>query len=504
MRPLIVVIAAALSASACREGEALPSADLAVVGESTRVRLETPWPSKTEWFDGKEVTLTAARGETLGIQVLHRVASPVSLEIRHEAIEVRGYEVTSFVVKHPSTAMYGGSKGRGTYPDALTPAAMPATNPAYFEIVVSPNATVGLIRGELAVGASRFPVSLTVVDVTLPKLDISAWAYGDPRELAWAAGAKGDPPRAKPSSAELACMKLFREHGVLFSPDVHLDWWPERRHLLSEARDVPVWIPRDPTKAGAVVRKWIEETKGTGQVPFTIPIDEPRSPEKKRKVLELARVVRDAGGGPNTFRYALTDDHRALYGELIDLYISLNAKREDQFPRWTYNGAPPHAGSMVLDAETPGTRTWGWIAWRWNIATWYIWDAIYWHDRHNRWGLPLPGRQLDPSVDPTSFNDGEDHGNFDGVLVLPKEGGCQGTLRLAAMRRGFQDKALLSHAARCAPKETERLAADVVPRALGDAPKGSPRSWSSDENAWERGRRRLLKLASSCAPADTQ
>lgn len=124
---------------------------------------------------------------------------------------------------------------------------------------------------------------------------------------------------------------------------------------------------------------------------------------------------------------------------------------------WTYNGAPPHAGSFLLDGVSPGARTWGWIAWRWNISLWYVWDALYWHDRHNRNGLPLPGKPLMPAADPTSFNDGGDR------------------------------------------PATEALAARVVPRALGDAPKKSAQSWSADESDWERARRELIQLA-TCAP----
>jgi hypothetical protein len=151
---------------------------------------------------------------------------------------------------------------------------------------------------------------------------------------------------------------------------------------------------------------------------------------------------------------------------------------------------------MVLDAETPGTRTWGWIAWRWQIPIWYVWDALYWHDRHNRRGAPLPGRALDPDRDPVSFNDGEDHGNFDGVLALP---GCQPTLRLAALRRGYQDLALLELAAACNRPAAEQLAAELVPRALGDA--GATSSWPSDEAAWEAARQKLIVLAGCQPPA---
>src|SRR5262249_41203802 len=102
-------------------------------------------------------------------------------------------------------------------------------------------------------------------------------------------------------------------------------------------------------------------------------------------------------------------------------------------------------------------------------------------------------RPLDLAKDPTSFDDGEDHGNLDGVLALP---GCRPTLRLAALRRGLYDRALLDAAARCGRARAEKIASRVVPRALGAA-EGDP-AWPTDEGAWERARRELIELA-SCA-----
>ena len=146
---------------------------------------------------------------------------------------------------------------------------------------------------------------------------------------------------------------------------------------------------------------------------------------------------------------------------------------------------------MVLDAEAPGTRTWGWIAWRYHIPLWYVWDALYWHDRHHH-----KTQLLDAAHDATSFDDGDDHGNLDGVLALP---GCLPTLRLAALYRGLQDRALLDLAARCAPTENAALAARMIPRALGDARDGDAPAWPTDDAAWESARRELLELAARCA-----
>ena len=70
-----------------------PGPDLQIVGESTRVRAESPVPETSPWFDGTTVSLIGARGETLGIQVLHRDQKPTGLTFSDPAITVRGYTV---------------------------------------------------------------------------------------------------------------------------------------------------------------------------------------------------------------------------------------------------------------------------------------------------------------------------------------------------------------------------------------------------------------------------
>jgi hypothetical protein len=480
---------------------------LQIIGESVRWRIGDPVPATSAWFDGQAVTVTAARGEIVGLQVLHRGGGPVSLKLAAPGVAIRGYDVEAFEVRRPSTALYGGSHGAGAYVDGLTAAAMPTTDPAYFEIDVARDAAPATVIGELVAGGRTLNVALMIAPVTLPPLAPRVWAYEDHHELAlaragtaevYASDAQAGPQPV--SDDERACIALFRSYGVVFSPDVHLEDWPARKELLAGLPDLPVWIAEDPAKAEAQVKGWIAATAGTGQVPFAIPIDEPRTPEARKKVRSLADVVRAAGGGPTSFRFAVTDSPHAEYGDAIDLYISPRAVHlaGDRVPRWTYNGAPPQAGAMVLDAESPGMRTWGWIAWRWQIPIWYVWDATYWHDRHNRHGAPLPGPAMDPARDPVSFDDGEDHGNFDGVLALP---GCRPTLRMAALRRGYQDLALLDLAAACDRPKAEALAARMVPRALGDAGEGGAPAWSTDDAVWETARRELIKLASCNAPA---
>jgi len=476
-----------------------PGPSLQVLGESTRWRAGDPLPATSPWLVGGKLVLAGARGETLGIQVFHRPPTAATLTV--DGAIVRGYAAERVTVTRPSTEMYGGSHGSGEYPDELVYSPAPATDPAYFEIAIARDARPGVHAGSLRLGDHQIPVVLTVATATLPPPRLDVWAYFDQRELGWFSGA-GDQP-ATPvahaaSPAERACIEMFRGHGVLLSPDMTVDAYPSRKALLFGFPHVPAIIPTDPAAAGDAVRAWIAATTGTGQVPFAIPIDEPRTPDARRRLRAVADAVRAAGGGPGRFELAVTDQPRPEYGDAIDLYISWNAAHLDPSrdrPRWTYNGKPPRAGSLVVDTETPGLRSWGWIAHRWRIPVWYVWDALYWHDRHNRHGAPLPGRALDRH-DAVTFDDGDDRGNLDGVLAYPERNGCRPSLRLAALRRGLEDRALLELAARCQPDATAKLAARMVPRALGDAPDDGPPTWPTDEAAWESARRELLDLAS--------
>jgi len=459
---LCAIVTCALG-PACRPADRGP--DLQIVGETLRLRPQDPVPATSPWFDGKRISLVAAQGETLGVQVLHRGGGPVALTLPGARVE--GFEVLRVHASHGSTAMYGGGRGAGDYPDELVPAAQPATDPAYFAVTAQASG-----EGELVVGGRHIAVSLHVAPVALPALPLDVWAYYDPRELAGSLDA--------PNDAERACIAMFAQRGVLLSPDMPPSAWPARKELVPTTY-VPAVI------SGADdVRAWLAQAPDRDV--FAIPIDEPGTPEARAKVVALAKTVREAGGGK--FLFAVTDTPHPEYGDLVDLYIAAKAAHltGDSYRRWTYNGTPPQAGAMVLDAEPPGTRTWGWIAYRYRIPVWYVWDALYWHDRHNRKGEPA--RALDPRRDATTFDDGDDHGNLDGVLALP---GCHPTLRLEALRRGYEDRALLELAAKCHPAEASALAAKMVPRALGDA-KGAP-AWPADEAAWETARRQLLELA---------
>jgi len=415
------------------------------------------------------VSLAAARGETLGIQVLHGAGTAI---LAIPDANVLAFAALTVRVRHASTALYGtGGRGEGDYPDEL----VPDEGTDYFQIAIPRAAAPGVHYGVLFAGG-LYPVELRIARVTLPPPPIGAWAEYDPRVIGSSL--------ALPAERDRACVEMFRDRGVLLSPAIPLEAWPARQSMLDDAPFVPVKL-RDPAEVPA----WIAATRGSGKLPFSIPIDEPHGDAARARVRALAERVRAAGGGSGRFLFAVTDEPRAEYGDLIDRYVTLKPRRGD----WTYNGAPPSAGSMVVDGAPPGPRTWGWIAWRYGIPYWYAWQALYWADRYNHRGLPP--RPLDAHADARSFDDGEDHGNLDGVLALP---GCHPTLRLEELRRGLQDRALLELASRCAPTATEALAASIMQRALGDG-SGAP-AWPTDEGAWETARRKLLDLASCALP----
>ena len=452
-----------------------PGPALQVLTETARPRGTDALPARSAIFDGAVVRLRGVRGETLGIEVARvgRTAATVSLTL--DGVDVRGFAVDHAVVQSPSTVMYGASRGAGTYPDRLTPVRGPVSTPrmAYFDVAIGADLAPGRYRGELVVDDRRWPVELTVDATVLPALDAQpwVWAYYDAREL----------PDA---DTEARTAALFRRHGVIASPELTADTWDARRAQVAGLRFVPVLLPREPEGIAADVPAWIARTAGTGVVPFAIPVDEPRRDDARAKVRAVSAQVRAAGGGPGRFLYAVTAGPHPALGDAIDVYIAPTAVRGGVpagTQAWTYNGAPGWAGAMVVDADDGTMRSWGWLGFVYDVPLWYVWDALYWRDRHNRGRDRAPTHDLLTSS--ITFDDGEDHGALDGVLVYP---GPLPSLRLAQLRRGLLDRLLLEAvAARRGRDVALAIARTVVPA------EGPPR-WPADDAAWERLRVQLL------------
>ncbi len=487
-------LSAGLCALSCK-----PAPDVQILGESTRLARAEPSPKQSPLFDGQVVHLIAVRGETLGLtlRITDERRRDVRLEISGEGIQVNAFAVRSLMVREPSTDMYGPSSGAGEYPDVLVPEAAPVQTSelAYFDVQVSRSAVPGRHRGALYAGERSMPV---VLDVARATIDLSdqplVWAFYLPKEIARAHGlADGDGELLIDKEAEYH--RLLRAHGVLLASDLPPERFAARRRFVTKTRYFPVAV--DTSTDAAIQRdvaRWLELFRTLDATPFAIPVDEPKSRSQKERARHIAEVIGRAGGGRPRLLRAVTDSALPIYGDAFDVYLSPKnipkvalARRERGERFWTYNGRPPEAGSMILDTSGVALRTWGWIAYRYDIELWYAWEALYYSDRYNR------GGKTNVFSDPVTFDErsagGTDFGNGDGVLVYP---GPLPSLRLKALRRGLTDRLLLQRLEACGGGETARaIARRVVPLALGEA--GRQASWSTDERVWEQARREVIQ-----------
>ncbi len=463
--------------AACGTSAAPRGPDLQITGESTKLRRGEALPATSPLFDGETVRLRGLRWEKLAIIVWRRDETPVDIALELPRARVDGFTLTDQPVTRASTRMYGPSRGPGDYPDKLVPLAK-ATRATLFEIDLDTST-----EGKLTVGAQTFDV---IVTVDAENLDADAppiWAYVHPKEL------------ARVGVTEEAVAEVFWEYGVTATRDFGLDAWDSHRALLDGFPYIPVLLPDDAAGYAREIPAWKAIGFESGKTPFAIPIDEPGDDATRADVKRRAEIARDADG-PGRFLFAVTDRPRAIYGNAVDVFITsdqLMRERDPKPERWTYNGTPPFAGSMILDTDGVAMRTWGWIAWRWRIPLWYIWDGTYWTDRHKS------KRVTDFAKDAVTFDDGDDHGNLDGVLVYPD---LAPSLRLVALRRGLEDAQLLAMVEACAGRPTaDAIARKIVPVALGDAGEpGQSRagSWPTDEAVWEAARIELLDRLAQC------
>jgi len=156
---------------------------------------------------------------------------------------------------------------------------------------------------------------------------------------------------------------------------------------------------------------------------------------------------------------------------------------------WTYNGGEPYAGSQIIDTSGLGPRSWSWIARRYGVECWLLWDVCYFKDIYNDcwdndvWTDPLTYDQR------RSGTTWPDWGNGDGTLFYPGTprgiAGPVESMRLKSWRRGAQDFEYMWLLDRRGSSATvDELVGRVVPSAFGDA-EGGTTSWSKDVSTWE-------------------
>ena len=284
----------------------------------------------------------------------------------------------------------------------------------------------------------------------------------------------------------------------------------------SPGQGAPYWpVPLDARDrlgvqgGAAAAARWFQSRKLTTR-PFVYLADEPGSEEDYRRIIQRAAWIHDAPPPGNTLPVLVTEqvepEHPSwpsLAGS-VDYWVS-----GDNFPEpartrrrttadrfFTYNGHPPHSGSHLLDAPGTGLRTWGWIAHRFDMDMWFLWQGAYYRDIYNK------GPARDPHLTAGTYDrrlqgKGYQLGNGDGVLIyppLPGQAAPLASMRLKALRRGVQDLLYLRLASeRGHGDRVEELLSRLVPRVMKEAKDGPP-SWPEQEAPWERARMRLIDL----------
>jgi hypothetical protein len=192
---------------------------------------------------------------------------------------------------------------------------------------------------------------------------------------------------------------------------------------------------------------------------------------------------------------------------------------------YSYNGARPGAGSMVIEDEGTSLRELPWGQYKKQVHRWFIWQATYYDDYQNGRGainvFETANTFGNPSTHPPTIQKyGQAGGiNGGGVMLYPgtdavfpaSSYGINGpiaSLRLKHWRRGIQDVDYLTLAKAINPAAVTNLVNSMVPKALWEnqCPDVSdctyyqgPVSWSNNPDVWESAR---LQLADIIAPLD--
>ncbi|RJP32360.1 MAG: DUF4091 domain-containing protein [Actinobacteria bacterium] len=434
-------------------------------------------------------------------------------------------------------------------PDGGSPCDVPsgANQGVWVDIFVPQSASAGTYNGHITIAASgmasrTLPVELRVWDFSLPdEIHMSSFFMYQPGQIADAHGVAKYGDEYLSIEAEYA--RAARLHRCNLSTSVY----PE--YAGSGSGTVVIWD----SWHDAFAERYLDGTifaDGRGSTPYALPIgqDYPDpadhgglgSPEYEDTFIAMLQQFRDhfreRGWFDRSFLYIVDEPNDSEGYDLVRYYGGLVDRSGTGFPLmvtesplpdepswgslvgavdiwcaggnawpgpmwerqaagescWTYNGGEPYAGSQIMDTSGLGPRTWAWIARRYGVECWLLWDACYFKDIYNGYAAN------DVWVDPLTFDQRRagvtwpDWGNGDGTLFYPgTPRGIAGpvcSLRLKSWRRGAQDFEymwLLEQRGRGG--FVDNLVAEVIPSAFGDA-EGNPTAWSKNASTWEEAR----------------
>ncbi len=170
-------------------------------------------------------------------------------------------------------------------------------------------------------------------------------------------------------------------------------------------------------------------------------------------------------------------------------------KGEDRWTDvWFYNGYPPATGTMMINGESLGFRTWQWIVWKYKLSGACDWE----------FGL-TQGKNV---FRETIVNDSVGYPYLRNMYIFPGEqinlaGEPLPSIRLKMIRRGLQDYEyfwLLTERNKDGGKAADKIVDRIVKRALREAAafwpdmKDDPNNWSHRPEEWYNARIELANL----------
>lgn len=527
-----------------------------VVDDGVKIRPEAA-PATSAVWDGTTIHLAGMRNEVLAFQVVVRPAEamigatltldPLAADggalisnNRFTAFREHLLEVT---VESQIDAEKAAPErlGKGWYPCQLIPLQADETvdgeagqaTAVWIDLQLPKDAKPGVYHGQvkLADGGAvdlALPLELTVWDLTMPReTHFRNFFYYGPEQLGEYYQIEG----AALHAMEEDFQRLAHDHRVSLATEPMLDngnfnwgaWWARYGPYLDGSAFTsgpcqgvganlwPIGISHESSEddfkaaAEAVVR-FFSSQKMLDRV-FLGLWDEPGSAEDYAAIRKFGNWVDEAVG--NKLKVMVTEQvtpEKSSWGTLlkaVDIFCSAGTTdqqmaelrgRGDQ--AWVYNAGL--AGGPYLDTPALGVTAWGPAAWHWKLGGWYMWDSLYWRQKHYK-----VEEVTDLYHNPLTFDetlrkrsDGTPYPakwairlNGDGVFFYPGEPaghrGPVGGVRLKAFRRGAQDYEylwLLKQAGHGA--QADEIAARLTP---------ARNQWDHDPSAWVNARREIAE-----------
>jgi len=429
--------------------------------------------------------------------------------------------------------------GRGGFPLRVAPNRNQAI---WIEVYVDRALPPGTYRGEIAIATERgsraLPVTLDVVDVTLPDENtLRAMVYYEPSQPELYSGRNLDAAYhrfAKRQRVEFVhaytSARVRAARGRFDGTDFTAAQGYEGPGQSIGNRIVPrtFYGPgadfQDPERVWTQADEWMTFVRAELPHAYTFLYmpDEPRPAQFPAIVALGQRLKRNPGIG-RTLPTFVTKQYVPEIAGAIDIWCAgaahfdtarVRAERAAGKQGWFYNGQRPSSGVLLIDSPATDARVAGWTAFRHHTDGYFYWHAVHWlHNRQKRVGSRVQNVWLSPVTFDNRSEGKDDNGflNGDGVLVYPGEdvlhqdqnrgiAGPISTIQMANLRRGLQDHVILTLAERAGLKDDVSTALTrLVPHVLGDADPKGPAGFSENGNDYESARRALLRAIAAAS-----